>query len=75
MAKLNLCSIFCLCLLTSSLSVKTERLFEIFRWFCVGSVLVLCWFCVGSAPLQAASSNGSAHRESGSLMFRCVVCD
>ena len=25
--------------------------------------------------IKAASSNGSAHRESGSFMSRCVVCD
>ena len=25
--------------------------------------------------IKAASSNGSAHRESGSLMSTCVVCD
>ena len=25
--------------------------------------------------LKAASSNDSAHRESGSFMSRCVVCD
>ena len=30
---------------------------------------------VGENFIKAASSSGSAHRESSSLMPRCVVCD